>query len=87
MKKFLIGIFSILFLCGIYTAIKPEVAIDCFGNNAYAANYVVFNTNSHIYHAPWCRWAERCTRNCIQTSKQNAIKRGGRPCKVCGGGG
>ncbi len=86
MKKFLIGLFSVLLLIGVGLTLKPETDLDCFGNNAYAANYVVFNTNSHIYHAPWCKWADRCTVNCIKTSKQNAIMRGGRPCKVCGGG-
>ena len=49
------------------------------------ANNVVFNTNSLIYHSPNCKWAKKCTKNCIVTTKADAIKRGGRPCKVCGG--
>lgn len=46
---------------------------------------VIFNTKTKKYHAPNCRWARRCTRNCISLPLSQAIKRGGVPCKVCGG--
>ena len=48
-------------------------------------NYVMYNVKSHIYHKPTCEWAIKCTKNCIKIDKKEAIKRGGRPCKVCGG--
>jgi hypothetical protein len=46
---------------------------------------VMFNKKTHKYHDPGCRWAARCTVNCIALSKTEAIRRGGIPCKVCGG--
>ena len=48
---------------------------------------VAFNTETLIYHRPSCRWALRCTRNCVSVTLSEARKRGGRACKVCGGGG
>lgn len=47
---------------------------------------VIFNTKTKKFHSPECRWAIRCTRNCISLSKSEAIRRGGVPCKICGGG-
>lgn len=47
---------------------------------------VVYNTKTGKYHAPYCQWAKKCTVNCIKIDKQEAIRRGGVPCKVCGGG-
>lgn len=49
------------------------------------AETVIYNTKTHKYHQIWCRWAAKCTVNCIQLDKKEAIKRGGVPCKVCGG--
>jgi rRNA maturation endonuclease Nob1 len=49
------------------------------------AEVVMYNTNTHKYHKTWCKWAKRCTVNCIKIEKKEAIKRGGVPCKVCGG--
>ncbi len=49
------------------------------------AETVVFNTKTYKYHKPGCQWANRCTVNCIKIEKKDAIKRGGVPCKVCGG--
>ncbi len=46
---------------------------------------VVFNTNSLIYHRASCSAARRCTRNCVTTTLNDAKKRGGRACKLCGG--
>ena len=50
-----------------------------------AGQTVFFNTKSLIYHHDGCIAANRCTVNCIWTSLSDAIKRGGRPCKLCGG--
>lgn len=30
---------------------------------------VMFNTKSYKYHCPSCRWAKKCTRNCISIKK------------------
>lgn len=46
---------------------------------------VMFNTKTLIYHDPNCRWAKACTVNCISVDRSEAIHRGARPCKVCGG--
>lgn len=52
---------------------------------ATAPEKVAYNTKSHIYHCLTCTWAKRCTVNCVDISRGEAIKRGGRACKVCGG--
>ncbi len=49
------------------------------------AEMVVYNTKTHKYHKPYCQWAQKCTVNCIKIDKKEAIRRGGIPCKVCGG--
>lgn len=46
---------------------------------------VVMNTKTYIYHNPTCKWAKKCTKNCIKTTKQKAQAQGARACKVCGG--
>lgn len=48
------------------------------------AETVVFNPNSKIYHKPSCHSAQIC-KVCVKIEKQDAVKRGGRPCKKCGG--
>ena len=49
------------------------------------AETVVYNTNTGKYHKPTCKWAKKCTVNCIKIDKKQAKARGGVPCKVCGG--
>lgn len=49
------------------------------------AETVVFNTKTYKYHKVNCQWAQKCTKNCIKIDKKEAVKRGGVPCKVCGG--
>jgi len=46
---------------------------------------VMFNVETHKFHNPTCRWALRCTQNCIAIPRAEALRRGGIPCKVCGG--
>jgi hypothetical protein len=46
---------------------------------------VAFNTSSRKYHCLSCRWAKQCTANCIEITREEAKKRGGVPCKTCGG--
>jgi hypothetical protein len=50
-----------------------------------AERMVVFNVHTHKYHEPSCVWAHRCTQSCVTIPLSEAIKRGGIPCKVCGG--
>jgi len=60
---------------------KPVAA----STKAKTERQVMFNTSSVKYHDPSCRWAEKCTKNCVKVSESEAIQRGGVPCKVCGG--
>ena len=53
------------------------------GTSAAQAETVVFNPNSKIYHKLSCHSAQIC-KVCIKIDKQEAVKRGGRPCKKCG---
>jgi hypothetical protein len=46
---------------------------------------VSFNTSTLKYHGVNCRWARKCTKNCVVIPLSEAIQRGGVPCKVCGG--
>ncbi len=59
-----------------------SVCLCIGGANAYP---VAFNKSSHIYHKHNCEWARKCTKNCINIDSLDAKRRGGRPCKVCGG--
>ncbi len=49
------------------------------------AETVVFNTKTKKYHTITCQWAKKCTVNCVKIEKKEAIRQGGKPCKVCGG--
>lgn len=49
------------------------------------AELVMYNTQTGKFHSLSCRWAQKCTVNCIKIERQQAIKKGGVPCKVCGG--
>jgi len=49
------------------------------------AEPVMFNTKSHKMHKTSCSSAARCTENCIKIDRNDAKKRGGIPCKKCGG--
>ncbi len=46
---------------------------------------VAFNTKTLKFHCLSCQWAVKCTQNCVTIPRSEAIKRGGVPCKVCGG--
>ena len=50
-----------------------------------ASEKVSVNVESLKFHCPTCVWALRCTKNCVTTTRADALKRGGVPCKVCGG--
>jgi hypothetical protein len=46
---------------------------------------VYYNQKSKIYHGTDCRWAHKCTVNCVKIDHTEAIRRGGRACGVCHG--
>gem|GEM_PF-1462367 len=46
---------------------------------------VNFNTQTHKYHCPTCRYAKQCTKNCVEIKRSEAIAKGGVACKICGG--
>ena len=46
---------------------------------------VAFNVESLKYHCLTCSSARACTKNCIEIPLSEAEKRGGVPCKRCGG--
>lgn len=52
---------------------------------AVAEEKVAFNVESKKYHCLDCRWAIACTKNCVTVALSEARRRGGVPCKVCGG--
>ena len=66
------------------TQILVAAFLVMISGTSFAAT-VVFNTSNHKYHSLSCKWAQKCTKNCIKIDKNDAIKRGGIPCKVCGG--
>ena len=74
MKRFFI-VFMFLFSFG--AAVLPGAA-------AFARD-VMFNVKTQKYHSPSCEHAHRCTKNCIKIDRTDAQRRGGIPCKVCGG--
>jgi hypothetical protein len=65
--------------------IAIAIIVLFLGVGTVFAASVVFNTKTYKYHSLDCRWAQKCTQNCIKIEKEKAIKRGGIPCKVCGG--
>ncbi len=75
-------------LCGPVVAHETYSASGRFlvaARGTASEEIVQFNTNSHKFHKPECKSALRCTRNCIPISRGEALKRGGVPCKICGG--
>jgi hypothetical protein len=50
-----------------------------------AEETVAFNVETKKYHCLSCRWAIACTKNCVEIGISEARRRGGVPCKVCGG--
>lgn len=46
---------------------------------------VIFNTVSLKYHCSQCRWAQKCTNNCVKEEMSEVHRKGGIPCKECGG--
>ncbi len=53
-------------------------------SSVQAEEVVYFNTESLKYHCMTCKWAVKCTKNCVRMKKSKAEERG-TPCKVCQG--
>lgn len=68
-----------VFLIGLITITNIFALVPCF------ADTVIYNTKTGKIHSPYCKWAQKCTVNCIKTDRKEAVKKGGVPCKVCGG--
>jgi hypothetical protein len=62
-----------------------SLSVPLLGVTSSETEKVAFNTVSLKYHCLDCEWARKCTKNCIVISAAEARKRGGVPCKVCGG--
>lgn len=68
------------------SAYRLDKRHSVMGQMARDLDIVAFNTSNSKFHALTCMWAERCTVHCINITRREAHKRGGIPCKVCGGG-
>lgn len=44
---------------------------------------VKFNASSKKYHFLQCNWAKKCSKKCAEINLEDAISKGGVPCKVC----
>jgi hypothetical protein len=67
------------------SAILLLVLVAISATPALPEEIVAFNVETHKYHCLECRWAIACTKNCINLPVSEAKRRGGVPCKVCGG--
>jgi len=54
----------------------------CIAGSCFAET-VSFNVKTHKIHNSSCRYFN--CKSCIKIERKDAIKRGGVPCKVCGG--
>lgn len=63
--------------------IVPAIQVSRKNNIRPSGEIVVYNPNSGKFHTQNCEWAKKCKR-CIKIPKKDAIKKGGKPCKVCG---
>lgn len=72
MKKLCLPLIMLFF----FIAALPAAAHD---------KSVTLNVKTLIYHDSGCKWAKKCTKNCVKATRVQAQKAGARPCKVCGG--
>lgn len=59
--------------------------ITLFVQSVAFAETVVFNVETKKIHSISCPSAKKCTKSCIKIDRKEAVKRGGVPCKTCGG--
>ncbi|MBI1939143.1 MAG: hypothetical protein HYS25_13620 [Ignavibacteriales bacterium] len=69
MKKFILILFPFLFTMSVLLSASLEI--------------YKYNTSTKKYHKVECRWAKKCTTNCIELTLSEIRDRGGVPCKVC----
>lgn len=48
-------------------------------------NPVVLNIRTLLYHCPACDHARHCGSDCEVLDLADAVRRGGKPCRACGG--
>lgn len=77
--RVLLALFLVLFVPLVAISTNPPPA------GKKQNEIVAFNTKSLKFHCRTCSAAKRCTRNCIDITHAEAKKRGGVPCKICGG--
>lgn len=63
----------------------PLLLLFLFPLAIHADTSVYFNTSNGKVHTMTCPWGQKCTRNCKIIPRSEAYKKGGLPCKVCGG--
>lgn len=81
MQRKLVGSAIALLVCAILTqALEPLVA------SASQEETVAFNTKSLKFHCLNCEWAVKCTVNCIEISRSEAITRGAYLARFAGEG-
>lgn len=76
---------SSLILFAILTASFHATGREFHVARVSSTDIFTFNTYTMKYHRRSCKWAKRCTVNCIDITRDEAIRRGGTRCKVCGG--
>lgn len=57
-------------------ALKPGATVD---------NPVVLNIKTLLYHCPACDLVSHCGSDCTVLDLADAVRRGGKPCRACGG--
>ncbi|HVV52999.1 MAG TPA: S1/P1 nuclease [Polyangia bacterium] len=67
---------------GSHTGVEPSSGQ---GVGAATERMVMFNERTGKYHDPACDSVRRCT-HCVSVPLSEAVRRGGRACKVCRGG-
>ena len=85
MRKLIVALIFVGIQCGIGATIGSKINPGVAVAATPVEQKVVFNTKTKKYHSASCKWAVKCTKNCITLTPSEAIKRGGVPCKVCGG--
>lgn len=66
-------------------AIILVILMTLSGSSFGREERVYFNLQNKKYHCLTCEWAIKCTKNCVELDLSEAKRRGGIPCKVCGG--
>lgn len=65
---------SILLIAMLFIALQIQAANDPIYK---------YNTQNKKYHKITCKWAVKCTKNCVEKKLSEIKKIGGIPCKTC----